>query len=868
MRKHKTSFIPPRVAEYLLKKIYRDDFFKSVGDFEEIYGNIAKEKGILRAKLFYWFQIIISLRAFISGSIYWNTIIFFNYFKVAFRNVKRQKIYSFINITGLSVGITITLLILLWISDELSYDRFHNNSDSIYRVIFKSRIKETEFESPHVFTGFASKIIKQLPEVNNAVRFNKGHKTVIAYRDRLFIEEKFFHVDESVFDVFDFSLIKGDPAKALSEPFTVVLTEDMAVKYFGNEDPVGKTLKVNNKENYLITGILKNVPHNSHIKFDFLASFKSFGENYSESMKFFGPRAYIYLLIPDLSTVKDYEKKIEKFVRLNAELSLVNNWKFYLQPLTKIHLYSNVNFELEQNGDIRYVFIFSTIAVFILIIACMNFMNLSTARSVNRAKEVGVRKVLGACRSNLIKQFLGEAALYAVLSFVLAVFTVVIILPVFNSFVGIDLSIKMLNNGTIILAFLGIILFTGLTSGSYSSLFLSAFQPVEVMKGRSHSWLGDRIFRKTLVIIQFTISIFLIIGTLIINSQLNFIKNKRLGFFKENVVVIPVEDRVIKENFESFKNELLSNPKINSVSASTSIPSKNVNIDFFKPQGPSENQRIDMRAMLVDHDFLETFKMQVLEGRNFSRDFKTDAVNALIINESAKNMFGWERGVGKGLEYLGLGKHEVIGVVKDFHYKSKHSKIEPLVLKFLFNNLYSNFFSIKISPDEKNMTGILGFIESEWEKFSPTQPFEFFFLNESFDSLYRREENMGKIFKVFSLFAVFISCLGLFGLASFTVEQRSKEIGIRKILGAGTFRIVFLIINEFSVWIIISNILAWPAAYFISKRWLEEFAYRIDINILVFVISTITAFIIVLFSVGFQAGKAANTNPVDTLKHE
>ena len=778
----------------------------------------------------------------------------------------RHKTFSLINISGLAIGMACCLLITIFVQDELSYDRFHENADRIYRIASEENRRGVIANYPFVFSGIPPILQSDYSEVLDYVRFDPRENVLISSEDKEFYEERLFYTDASVFDMFTFPLLKGDPKTALKEPYSLVLTQKMADKYFRGVDPVGQTLTVDNEKDYKITGIMENVPRNSHIKFDCLASIATLEAQDPRYGKLWAWNCYTYLLLPKDYSYPDLESKFPDFIRRHRGEKAVEAYTFYLQPLTRIHLHSHLGFEIEANGDIRYVYIFSAIAFFILLIACINFMNLSTARSAKRAKEVGLRKVLGAERSRLIKQFLGESLALSLVALPAAVALIELFLPAFNTLTGKELRIDYFGNSVVFLGLIGILLFVGILSGTYPAFFLSAFRPAAVLKGRLKTGAGSSLFRKILVVVQFSISIVLIAGTIIITNQLDFIRDKKLGFDKDHVIVIPVMRSGIGHNFETFKRELLQSPNVQSVSGSTSVPSFVPTRSVFIPEGAEEGQRLTLRNVLLDIDFIQTFGMEIKEGRDFSRDFATDAKEAFIVNEAAVQEFGWESAVGKKLIDLEGPRGSVIGVVKNFHFRSKHQKIEPLVFSLLPSSRYVYLISVKINPS--NIRDTLSFLKSQWEKFSPEWPFEYFFLDDNYDRLYKSEERLRHVFLTFTFLGIFIACLGLFGLAAFTTEQRTKEIGIRKVLGASVPNILILLSKEFTKWVVLANVIAWPIAYFAMNSWLRNFAYRISIEWWMFILAAVLVLVVALCTVGFQAAKAALANPSDALRYE
>jgi putative ABC transport system permease protein len=792
--------------------------------------------------------------------------LFINYFKVAFRNFSKQKIYSFINIAGLALGMGLFVLIFLYIQTELSYDRFHKNADRIYRVAEESLQNGSSVSHANIFPIIAPNLVKEFPEISGVVRFEKSPRVFVNANENKFIENRFFYADSSVFDIFSFSLIKGNPKTALNAPYSLLLTEEKAKKYFGDKDPLDQVLSINNEHDYKITGILKNIPSNSHIKFDFLASISTLEAQDKNYGKIWGAMsAYTYILLAPGHSPQEVDKRFPEFIRKHRNEEAAQNWKFFLQPLTSIHLHSHLNYELEANNDIRYITIFTAIALFIIIIAGINFMNLSTARSAKRAKEVGIRKVLGAVKPQLAKQFLFESVVMTVVAVPLSLILVEILSQSLPSFFGKQLNVNYWKNPLLPIILFGLVLFLGLFSGSYPAFFLSSFKPSSVIYGKFRSGAKGHLFRKILVVIQFSISVFLITGTFIIHEQLNFIQNKNLGFDKDNIMFIPVQDETVKRDFQPFKTKLLQYPGILSVSASTSLPSVAPGMGAFIPQGHSEEDAFIVRHLLCDYDFIPTYKMTIIKGRNFDQSIATDRKQALIINETAASHLGWDNPIGQILVNRS-GKYQVIGVVNDFHFRSKHQKIEPLVISLIPDNRYIYYASLRIKGDKINRT--LNIIKDTWRSMSSGEPFQYFFLNDNIDQLYKSETSTSRLFDFLTVMALFIACLGLFGLAAYTAEQRTKEMGIRKVLGASVFNIFYLLSSEFTKWILLSNLIAWPLSYYFMSHWLENFAYRINLSVFTFILSGAIALLIALITVSFQGLKTSLSNPVASLRYE
>jgi putative ABC transport system permease protein len=812
---------------------------------------------------------------------------FKNFLKIALRNIFRHKGYSFINITGLAAGIACCMLIMLYVQDELSYDKYHEKIDQLYRLERKGEFQNQVFHIPVTAHPTGPAFEKDLPEILHAVRIWPTELTVKS-RDNHYFEEKIFFTDTAIFNAFTFPLVKGSPGTALKEPNSIVLTERMSNKYFNSIDSIGKTLSVKWDEDtidFKVTGIMKKIPHNSHFKTDFFASYSTLNRLIGSQLNvWLNNSVYTYLLLPGTLSPGELEKKfpplVEKYMGkdirkfLGPDVDISSLMKFVLRPVSQIHLYSNLQWEIEPNGNINTVYIFSIIAFLVLLIACINFMNLSTARSANRAKEVGLRKTVGANKGLLVKQFIGESLFLAFIAGIIAVFLVEFLLPMYNAFTSKEMSNKYLTDPISIISFIAVILFVGFISGSYPAFYLSSFQPIKVMRGMLKTDTDNRsqFLRKGLVVLQFTISIVLIIGTIVVKDQLTFLKNKNLGFNKEQVVVIPAKDNSLLDKYDAIKSELTANPKILKVATSSRIPGDRFFSDrVFLREGKNKDQSKDIIYFHIDTDFIPLLGIGLSAGRNFSENFSTDKTEGFMLNESAVKILGWETpgiAVGEGIlipESPGkYHKGRIIGVVKDFHFKSLHQKIEPLIL--YMDPKRTRYITVKISTEDIPST--LDYLENKFRAFSPGFTFEYFFLDDNFDKLYHSEERMQTIFNSFTILAILISCLGLFSLASFTSEQRTKEVGIRKVLGATVPNIITQLSKEFVTWVLMANIIAWPTAFIVMNKWLQNFAYRTNLGIGIFILSGFIALVIALLTVSYQSVKTALANPIHALKYE
>ena len=806
------------------------------------------------------------------------------YIKISLRNIYKNKLFSLINILGLAAGIACTILILLFVQDELSYDQFHSKKDRIVRVTreWLNQDGESSLHLARVAPPIGTLIQNDYPQmIESMVRIAQDYRTKLKYNNDVFIEEKFYWAEKDLFNIFDFKLIKGNKETALSQPNSVIVTETIAKRLFGDEDPLGKIINYEGQRDLAVTGVVEDAPKNSHFKFDYLASFITLYE--INGAEFFqtnwGRNNYsTYFLLKNENLKSELQAQMPAFIDQHLT-QVIRNFtgqepafqpsKFnilHVQSLTDIHLHSHLNSELEQNGDITNVYLFSAIAVFILLIACINFMNLATAKSSKRAKEIGMRKVLGAEKKQLIYQFIGESLFISFLSLIISIGIVEAALPSLNNFIGKELAVNYFDNPLAVSGIILITLLVGLISGSYPAFLLSSFKPVSVLKGNNQKGSGRSLFRTVLVVSQFTISIILIISMTVVYNQMEFFRNKKLGFNKDQLVVMPAGNRML-ENLDGFKSILMQNPNIKSVATSDLIPSdKLLNNWGAKRYEGNSSVPLDFRLAVVqvDYDFIPTYQFEITAGRNFSREYASDDSNAYILNEAAAKRLGWtpQDAIGKPLEY-GQVPGSVIGVLKDFNFESLHNEVVPIV--FVFDRFGVGNFTVRIAGD---IPGAIDFLKGIWEQYNPDYPFDYSFLNDDFAALYASEEQLGEIFSVFAFLAVFIACLGLFGLASFSAEQKTKEIGIRKVLGATVTNIVSRFTFEFVKLILIANIIAWPLAYYAMNKWLDTFAYKTDLALSTFMLAGFIALLIAVATISFQAVKASLTNPAKTLKYE
>ncbi len=786
---------------------------------------------------------------------------FINYLKVAIRSMLRNKILSCINIAGLAIGLTAAMLIYMWVQDELGYDRFHEHADDIYRVVETQFYRGEPFPVATTPGALAAKLKSDYPEIVNVVRMRMYIRDVLRYGDNTFVENGILFADPEFFKMFSFPFIKGVPDKALSDPNTIVLTERMAAKYFKDEDPIGKSLVVNDQLSYHVTGIIEDVPQNSHLQFDCVVPFETLHTAYGiNNIDYWGPNSY-YTYI-QLQKGFPFRSLEEKIIHLIQEVAPRNTLEFHLQPMTDIHLYSGSKYavDIAGHGDILYVKLSSLIAGIILLIACINYMNLATARSGNRAKEIGMRKVVGARKGAIVRQFMGEALIYASIAFVVSLILVELLLPVFNNLSQKELSLGLVENVDLYGRMLLIALITGVISGSYPALYLSAFKPVSVLKGTLVSGRRGTLVRKCLVVLQFSLSVILIIGTMVVHCQLQYIHNNKLGMDKENLVHVTLR-REAWTRYDALKSRLLELPSVAAVTRTSQLPLNLQGSSTFQWEGKDSLDDVLFHTISVDADYADVFKMEVMEGRFFAEGFFGDG-NAVVVNEEAAKIIGDGKSV-IGKTILGQGQpNPIIGVLGNFHFRPLQIKIEPLIMFFEPGGT----MVIRVNPG--NIQTILAAIEDGYDEIVPEIPFEYGFVDEAYDNMYRVIERMGELFNYLSVLAIFVSCLGLFGLASYITEKRTKEIGVRKAYSASVTDIVLLLSRQFLKWVLIANVIAWPIAYIAAKRWLQTFAYRTDIGVEIFVLTTLGAFVIALITISWQTIKAATGNPIDSLRYE
>jgi len=803
-----------------------------------------------------------------------------NYLKVAFRNLLRNKFYSILNISGLAIGIACCLLIVLFVTDELSYDRYYDNSENTYRLTMAGALNGSAFDLAVVGDVVGKTLVEDFPEVIDYVRFRQNGSPFIRSGENIFKEEKYVWADQSMIDIFDLEIVSGDPSAALTAPKSLMMSETAAKKYFGSAEAVGQQVEFGQAKDYRVTAVYKDIPTNTHFDFDVIGSLITLDESRQNMWMNMNFQTYV-VLTPGADLEKmaaQFPDMLKKYIGPEVKKFLNIEWEemeqagsslaFALQPVVDIHLTSDLQGELDANSDKSYVYIFSAIAFFILLIACINFMNLATARSAHRAKEVGVRKVLGSIKAQLIYQFLAESILISFISFVLAVGIAYLALPFFNDLSAKELIIPFTNPLFLGSIFAGVLM-VGFLAGSYPAFFLSAFKPVTVLKGSLSNGMKSGALRSVLVVIQFCTSIFLVIGTLVILNQLEYIQNKNLGFDRDQVLIIN-DAFLARGNTRALKTEVESFPEVKSASLSGFLPTpsnNNMNL-FFNGIVPSEGTQVIMSSWTVDYEYLETLGIELVEGRNFSRDFATDST-AIIVNEAALKELELEgdplgKIIGTFVSNEGdIQGYTIVGIVKDFHYQTLKSKIGPLALQ-LGNS--TGLLNLKVNT--RDYAGLLGKLESSWMKLAPNQPFETSFLDDRFNRMYDAEQRLGKIFGVFATLTIVVACLGLFGLAAYTAENRIKEVGIRKVLGASVGQIVFLLSRDMGKLVIIAFVFGAPLAWYAMNNWLQGFEYRTNIGWTIFAMTALGSLLIALITMSYQSLKAAVSNPVKSLRTE
>ncbi len=786
---------------------------------------------------------------------------FKNYSKIAFRNIRKHKGYSFINIASLAVGIACCMLIIFYVGFELSYDNYHKAADRVYRIGLDRNLPWEKNICASVGYPLAAHLKKNLPQVEYAGRIQRRN-VLIKKEDTVFYEHDFFYADKDIFNIFTIPFIRGNAEQALVNPESIVISQSMANKYFGEEDSLGRMLTVDSSD-FLITGIVKDPPSNTHFKYSFITSLNDSSLPEKIRNSWTASMIYTYLKLAPNTDSSDFTRMMNKALEGHIDRETLS---FFLQPVKDIHLRSHLLAELEPPGNPFYLYIFSTIAVLILMIASINFINLSTARCANRAKEIGIRKVVGAFRNQLISQFIGESLFTTILSVGAAFIIVDLSLPFFNRLVDIQFKVSDFFRFEFFISLICIILFSGVIAGSYPAVFLSAFKPALVLKGKLRLGTKRSTLRKIMVVGQFTISIILVIGTITSYRQLRFMKNEKLGFSKDQKLIIPAQKGAdISENYETVKSEFSKHSRITGAAVSGGIPGRIQTSETYRLFNEAEDKGQQMKTLFIDKDFIPEYRIELAAGRAIFKETDSLRETEFLINETAVRALGLhspQDAVGKRL--VGWEGGKIVGVVKDFHFEGLQQEIEPLVITN-FSWMFS-FITLTVSTEEVSRT--LSFVQNKWKELFPGIPYEYHFLDEDFNRLYRAEEKTGTLIGVFTLIGILVASFGLFGLASFMVEQRTKEIAIRKVHGARVPDTVSLLIKDFVKWILISNIIAWPIAYFVVNRWLQNFFYRVNLGIGIFIFTGFIVLAIALLTISYQVIKTATTNPVDYLRYE
>jgi putative ABC transport system permease protein len=848
-----------------------DEWEYFISALQPVYEELYETRGRCYARIWFWRQWIRSLPDFIKNACTGRFTMFLNYLKMSYRNIVKHKGFSFITVFGLAAGLAAFILIALYVQFELSFDRYHENADRIYRMVREKPTSEsTVFTKTAVTPAPLGPALKEeFPEVVAYARLFKSQNVLITCGNEHFLERRFYWADPGIFDIFSLPMIKGNPKTALDDPFAILMSERTARKYFGDDDPLGKVVNAFGGNDFKVAGVFSNMPANSHFIMDVIVPYQTFFKITENDITRWGSNfTYTYFMLREGGNPKALENKcpafLDKYVYQYYDIPDNQKNTVSIQPLTSIHLYSHRNEEIEPNNDITNIILFSSLAVLFLLIACINYMNLVTARSVKRSREVGIRKVIGAQRRQLIKQFLGESVAMTVLAMIFSIILVQLALPAFNRLVERDLSFNPVTSPQLFFSLVVIILVVGLLSGSYPALLISSFKPASVLGGTALGSSKGSPFRNVLVLIQFSITIIFLIFTFIVKAQLHFVKNRDMGYGRDQILTMEVRDMDIGGNIEAIKSELKKHTDILAVSTSYRLPNNIDEHNNAEWPGRPPDKVFHIYYNMADYEFVDLFDIQIVEGRNFSKEFPSDANGAFLVNEAAVKAAEWKSPIGQEFYRYGDKVGKIVGVMKDFHLHSLHRPIDPLYI-YLDPGHFS-YISIKMKSTDIPAT--IDYVKGVMKKIVPNCPFEYTFFDEVFARDYHTEQRMSTIFGSFAILAIIVACLGLLGLASYTTEQRTKEIGIRKVLGASEPKIFLLLSKEFLKWVVLSNIIAWPIAYIIIRQWLQGFAYRVNIGITIFAFAAVLALGIAILTVSYQTIKAARANPVNALKYE
>jgi putative ABC transport system permease protein len=850
---------PPRLPEWIIQNLAWDEDRLSIREnLREEYIFIAETKGTRWAALWYWGHMIRSIFPFVKLMAYWRFVMLKNYMKVAFRNFAKHKSFSFINIAGLAIGMACCMLITLWVQDELNYERFNENIDDIFCVVQWNAADQTKAYGPSIPSPLVPYLKEKYAGIKHASRYKASGRRLFSYEGNNVYEDNGGFADPEIFDVFSFKAVLNDPKVALKDINTIILSESMAERYFGPENPIGKTIQLENQYDFMVGAVIADIPKNSSVRFDYLVQFDNFGLFDKVEMDNWG-RYENYLGFVVLESNVDPEDFSEKIANGFLDYDSESTHKIALYPYKKIRL-----FGFNNDGTFKFVLVFAAIGVLILLIACINFINLTTAQSGKRAKEIGLRKVVGAGKSSIRRQIYSELFVTVSIAFILAIALSIAFLPRLNTISDKTLSLSITGNSSILIAMFGIALLTAVISGTYPAFYLSSFSPVNVMKTSASTGPSHSNLRKGLVVAQFAISIVLIISTIIITGQMRYIQKKDLGFDKDHLVYTDLLGD-LKTRFDTVKNELKRDPNINSVTVAQSLPNfAGNNAGGLDWEGRPADVRGNLNFVSVEKDYFETVGIEFIEGETFKTVPDNMLLREFIINEKAIEAMKIENPVGKSFKMWDRDAGRIVGIVKNVHNTSLHREIQPaFYVQFPY---FYNYLIINLKSD--NVTRTIGFIRDTVKEINPDYPFEFHFLDENIDRFYQKEKRINRIITSFAILAVFISCLGLFGLSLFMAEQRTKEIGIRKTLGATVSSIVGLMSRDFLLLIAAANVIAWPVSYFVMKKWLQNFAYRIDMSLWIFVLAAGLTLLIALVTISFQTLRAAAANPVNSLRYE
>ena len=853
---------PSRFCKWLIKKIFYDEGEVKLGDFIEIYSTMAEEKGRLQAKLWFWAYIIRSIPEYFKDSLYNGVVMFKNYLIIAFRNINKKKGYSTFNIFSLAVCIACFTLIMLWVNDEFSYDNFHEDKDRIFRIVMNTKSESQDMTQARVSAPLIPIIEEKFPEIESAARlFAPAEEIQIQKNDTGFIEEKVYYTDNDIFNILSFHFTKGNPENALNRPQTIVISETIAHKYFGKKNPIGSMLQVN-KEAMEVSGVIKNFPDNTHLKCNILISLNTLDYDFN---KYWGWAAfYSYVKIKQNASSERLKSEllhIAQAYRGNSEVE----YSYYLQPLSEIHFSSGIHQEIESPGNFQYVLLFIFVGVLLFIIGCFNYTNMSIMLFMNRIKEVLIRKVVGAERSHLLKQFFLESFLITLLSILSALGLIYLTLPYFNNISNKHFDIHVLLSPKMILLLLLLTLFVSMLAGGLSIYYVSFSKSGKIFKKDSGARFHGTGIQKGLITLQFSIAIILIVSTFAIYRQINHLKSENLGFDKEQKLITNID---VKGDYESIKNELLKHPEINAATFSNGVPGRIKSRLYTSLVGKDDDKVQIMEYLYVDHDYIPFYNIKMLCGRSFEEKISSDNKYSFILNKAASEALGFtspEEALGNRLREGSAGiEGEIIGVTDNFHFKGLQNAVDPLVMQIRPENF--NILSLTINTGRMSET--LELIKKKWNELNLGIVLHYFFLDEDFNRQYAAEEKMGNIYSVFTFITLFVLCVGLFTLMAYLAEKRTKEIGIRKVLGASVSGIFILLSKGLIKWVVLANIFAWPVAYYFMHRWLQNFAYRTSLNIWIFFLSSLVALVIALLTTSYRTIKAATANPVDSLRYE